>query len=183
MELRILALCVLAFVAAGPKKVQRVAAPKDWPKFVSSTFVDDAFALLEGPRPKSFESVEDKPKKEEKEKEIVHEANGDFDRRDMMKKLKSAEESLSESLNNQKTFVAGSAKVDSSADLLIMMGRTLFNSDPDFNDQDSYLKQAEEMTNNAKKIKIFVKKGDYEGAARAFADIKKSCDACHAEFR
>lgn len=175
----ILAASVALFIAAKPKTYSRSKPPTKWDKAVLSVFEDNAYSLLEGQRPTFDQQVKKEEKKEEKEKE----ANGDFDRSDMMKKLKSAEESLAECINNEKTFKAASSKIESSADLFVMMGRTLFNSDPDYNEEDYYLKQAEEMTSNAKLIKVFVKKGDYDGAVRAFSNVKKSCDNCHSKFR
>ena len=183
----VLALSVVFFVAAKPKKTySRAKPPEKWDKSTISCFENDAFSLLKGERPKSFvqENKTDNNDKNNKEEEKVDvESKGDFDRRDMMKKLASAEEGMASALNNEKSFVSASSKIESNADLFIMMGRTLFNSDPDYNDDDTYLKHAEEMFTNAKQIKIFVKKGDYEGASSAFSRVKKSCNSCHEKFR
>jgi cytochrome c556 len=80
-------------------------------------------------------------------------------------------------------FTSTSSKIESASDLIAMMGKTLFSSDPDYGEDDSFLKQAEEMTNNAKQIAFFVKKKDYDGASRAFSNVRKSCDSCHEGFR
>ena len=168
-------LIVLLVLLVAEKPKERAKPPEKFKK--SSVFEDDAFKLLVGERQKQI-IKENHVKIEEKE-----ESSGDFDRRDMMKKINRAEEILAESLSSSKSFTAASSKIDSSADLLIMMGRTLFHSDPDYNDDDDYLKQAEEMTNNAKLVKIFVKKGDYEEASRAFSNVKKNCNSCHEKFK
>lgn len=179
-----LAFSVVFFIAAKPKTYMRAKIPTSWNKAITSVFEDDAFSLLKGERPTDFFVVQKtEPEKKKKEDVDESEATGDFDRRDMMKKLASAEESMAQVLNNEKSFVSASAKADSCADLFIMMGRTLFNGDPDYNSDDSYLKHAEEMFTNAKQIKIFVKKGDYEGASSAFSRVKKSCNSCHEKFR
>jgi cytochrome c556 len=167
-------LIVFLVLIATDKPKERAKPPEKFKK--SSVFEDDAFKLLVGERQKQV--IKENVKIEEKE-----ESSGDFDRRDMMKKINRAEEILAESLNNSKSFTAASSKINSSADLLIMMGRTLFHSDPDYNDDDDYLKQAEEMTNNAKLVKLFVKKEDYEGASRAFSNVKKNCNSCHEKFK
>lgn len=176
-----LALCL---TGAKPKKVyQRAKAPVKWDRVTSSLFADNAFDLLAGERP-DFDKTKiaevDKKNKQEKEET---QGNGDFDRREMMKKLEVAEQALSECLADAKTFKAGSSKVESSADLMIMMGRTLFNNDPDYKTDDTYLKHAQELFGQAKQIKIFVKKNDYESASSAFSKIKKSCNSCHEGFR
>jgi cytochrome c556 len=101
----------------------------------------------------------------------------------MMKKLRCAEESLAGCLNNERSFSAAVSNITLSADVVEMMGRALFSSDPDYREDDAYLKQAEEMTAAARRIKAFVVKGDYGGAVRAFGSVKKSCDSCHTLFR
>jgi cytochrome c556 len=175
-----LALCL---VAAKPKQHKRVKHPAVWDKTTTSVFADNAFDLIQGERPdfNRQKLVEVEGKKKENEEKV--QGNGDFNRSDMMKKLEAAEQNLAECLANEKTFKSGYSKIESSSDLIIMMGKTLFYNDPDYNTEDGYLKQAEEMFTEAKKIKIFLKKNDYESASSAFSKIKKSCNACHEEFR
>lgn len=175
MILRI-AIIILAFVSIAAK---RAKPPEKWDSS-AGIFETNAFKILEGERPKNFNIAKKEPEPQIEENK---EENGDFDRSDMMKKLRSAEDTMAEGVSSSKAFKSSSHKIDSSADLMIMMGRSLFNSDPDYNEEDYYLKQAEEMTSNAKLIKYFIKKQDYEGAVRAFSNIKKSCDNCHQKFR
>lgn len=168
---------ILALCLTGAKDKERARPPKKWDQVTLSIFSDNAFSLLEGEKPTFAQ------KEKEKTEETVKKADGDFDRSDMMKKLERAEEILAESLNNEKTFISASSKINSAADLVIMMGKTLFNGDPDYGDDDSFLKFSEDMTNNAKLIKIFVTKKDYEGASKAFSNVKKNCNSCHEGFK
>lgn len=173
-----IAFSAIFFVAADKKTYNRAKPPTKWDKSTLSIFEDNAYSLLEGQKP-NLVIQEDKKLENKKEEK----ADGDFDRTDMMKKMQRAEEVLAESLNSEKSFKAATSKIESSADLIIMMGRTMFNGDPDYSDDDYFLKQAEDMTISAKQIKALVKKGDYEAASRSFSSIKKNCDNCHQRFR
>lgn len=173
--------------AAGLRKeYRRAAAPVKWDKLTESQFDADAFSLLEGERPANFGARGDGQtggtKKDDEQKENVA-GHGDFDRRDMMKKLESAETSLKEVMSSEKVFKAGGSKIDQTTDLVIMMGKTLFSNDPDYSEDDTYLKFAEDMTNYAKQMKVLAKKEDYAGASTVFGKMKTTCDGCHEGFR
>lgn len=177
--------CLAAARSSTPKVYKRAAPPAKWDKFAADTFAADAFAGLGAERP-DFASPRQqvaKAKDDEKMADDVPKGDGDFDRRDMMKRLQQAEESLAGLLSDPKTFQAGAGKADQAADLFVMMGKTLFHSDPDYSGEDDYLKFAEDMANNGKVIKVLAKKSDYEGASSAFAKVKKSCDGCHEGYR
>jgi cytochrome c556 len=180
-----LALVVLVAGAARPKPpVRRATPPATWDKTVAALFADDAFALLDGPRPLAFGRPGPAgPAEGEPAPSPSAVADGDFDRRDMMKKLKAAEESLAELLSGEKTFQAGAARAGQAADLVAMMGRTLFSGDPEFGGDDDYLKFAEDMMTAAKQMKVLAAKGDYAGARACFDRVKKSCDGCHEGYR
>ena len=177
----------LACLAAAPKPLRRARPPRQWDKVVESQFAADAFALLDGERPGDFGrpatggvAAAPAPAASAAEEPV---ADGDFDRSDMMKKLKTAEDSLAEVLSGEQAFRTGGSRAEQAADLVVMMGRTLFGSDPDFADEDDYLKFAEDMTGAAKQLKVLVKKGDYAGARGCLDRIKKSCDGCHGSYR
>lgn len=178
----ILTVCCLAARPSQPLK--RARPPASWDVLTLRTFEDDAFSLLVGNREELFVSVApaviDQPKTDE---EMSDEAHGDFDRRDMMKKLEAAEKSLGDSVSSDKTFTSATSKVDQAADLVIMMGKTLFSSDPDYSDDDDYLKFAENMTSAGKRLKVAAKSGDHASASSAFGELRKSCNACHEGFR
>lgn len=183
-----LGFAVVGRAAGGKRELRRATPPKKWEKLVESQFVTDAFELLEGERPKDFGSrgggavVEGgkPPKKVDAEQSA---GNGDFDRRDMMKKLEGAENSLAEVMSSEKVFKAGGSKIDQTTDLVIMMGKTLFSNDPDYADDDTYLKHAQDMTNFAKQLKNLSKKEDYASASAVFGKMKTSCNSCHEGFR
>ena len=176
----LIALSGVLFIAAIPKKTYpRAKPPQSWDTSVLALFPTDGFVLLEGTRPLFTHDLG----KEKQDLAPIKPNHGDFDRTDMMKKLERAEQILAESLSSPKTFASTSSKIETASDLIVMMGKTLFSSDPDYSTDDSFLKQAEEMTNSAKQIVVFVKKKDYEGASRAFSNVRKSCDTCHEGFR
>jgi|688.fasta_scaffold100134_4 cytochrome c556 len=187
--LLVLAVAVVAAGAARPKPpVRRATPPARWDKTVAALFADDAFTLLEGARPADFGRPAPAPGAAGAGTETAAEsrdpvASGDFDRSDMMKKLKAAEEALAEILSGEKTFETGGARAGQAADLVAMMGRTLFSGDPDFGTEDDYLKFAEDMMSAAKQLKILVTKRDYAGARGCFDKVKKSCDGCHEGYR
>lgn len=180
----LLAAAVACLAAGRGQPVRRARPPQRWDPAVESQFAANAFALLDGERPRDFgrSAVQAAPAAEAGDAGQPA-ADGDFDRSAMMKKLESAEEALAETLSSEKTFQAGGSRAEQAADLVVMMGRTLFSGDPDFADEDDYLKFAEDMTNAAKQLKVLVKKGDYAGARSCLDRIKKSCDGCHGGFR
>jgi cytochrome c556 len=169
-------LTILATHNAPPKR----APPPKFDKAVNSFFMENAFDALEGERHQTAKQEKKEAETAKKEKE---QGNGDFDRSDMMTKLEDSENSIAETLSDKKTFLAATHKVEGGADIVIMMGRTLFSNDPDHGQDDDYLKFAEDMTIAAKQLKNLAKKGDYEGASKAFSTIKKNCNACHEKFR
>lgn len=175
-----LAAIVLAMGVADQAKVHRRAAPpKSFDKATSSVFMKNAFDSLQGQRP-GFE------KREEKSEEVVREeeqGSGDFDRGDMMVKLETAENAVAEGLADQKTFGAATHRINGGADIMIMMGKTLFSNDPEYGQDDDYLKFAEDLVTSAKQVKTLTQRGDYEGARRAFSNAQKSCNSCHQKFR
>ena len=174
------------------RELRRAAPPVKWDKFVESPFDADAFSLLEGERPKDFGGPRSGAGGGDAGKKTADagedggggaSGNGDFDRRDMMKKLEGAENSLAEVMASEKSFKVGGSKIDQTTDLVIMMGRTLFNNDPDYADDDTYLKHAEDMTNYAKQLKNLSKKEDYAGAGAVFGKMRTTCNACHEGYR
>jgi cytochrome c556 len=189
LALLTLALVVLAAGAARPKpSVRRAAPPATWDKTVAALFAADAFTLLDGQRPADFGRPTPAAATPAAGTENATEkgdavADGDFDRRDMMKKLEGAETSLAELMASEKSFKVGGSKIDQTTDLVIMMGRTLFNNDPDYADDDTYLKHAEDMTNYAKQLKNLSKKEDYAGAGAVFGKMRTTCNACHEGYR
>lgn len=169
-----LVLMVLALGLMKPPKTYKRAAPPKFDDMTKSIFMDNAFDSLQGERwsDKKEEVVKDKDQ-----------GDGDFDRSEMMTKLETAETAVAEGLADPKTFGAAAHKINGGADIMVMMGRALFNNDPQYGQDDDYLKFAEEMVNGAKQLKILTQKEDYEGARKVFSNVKKSCNSCHEKFR
>ncbi len=174
------------------RELRRAAPPVKWDKLVESQFEANAFSLLDGERPKNFGSPGGGDGAGGAGKEIAgaggdggdgRPGNGDFDRRDMMKKLQGAENSLAEMMASEKSFKIGGPKIDQTTDIVIMMGKTLFNNDPDYADDDTYLKHAEDMTSYAKQLKNLSKKEDYSGASAVFGKMRTTCNSCHEGYR
>lgn len=167
-------------LAAKPKTHKRSQPPVKWENTALLIFESDAYSLLPGRRPddlssKEHNSVALKHSTEEQQEE--------FDRGRIMKVLRTAEKALEEGLNNPKALAADATELISSATLVELMGRRLFTSDPDYGGDDAYLKQAEEMVNGARLLKVHAAKGDYEGIRTALSGVKSSCVKCHARFR
>lgn len=174
---------LLVLVCVPAQAAERAVPPKKWDKATLGTFFPNAFETLQGSRP-DFTApgeVKEGGKKEEKKQEAI--AHGDFDRSDLMKKLERSEESIREVLSSEGSFKAGISKVSQPLDVVVMMGKTLFHSDPDYNGDDDFLRLAEEMVSAANNMKACCKKSDYKGAGAAFARIQKSCNDCHAAFK
>ena len=176
----ILLLFVCVSTTTALKIHKRAAPPKKWDIVTLGTFFPNAFDGLEGSRPDFFASKEEQKQEKQMDDE---EAHGDFNRVDLMKKIDVATNSIREIMSSKETFEAGLERIYQPLEVLIMMGNTIFHSDPDFGDEDEFLKQAEEMVLSAKSVKSRCKEKDYKGADEAFSRIKKTCTKCHGEFK
>lgn len=170
---------IVFFCGAGYKPVKRSKPPESWDKFTLSLFSDDAF-LLSGDRPDNLTSKINDIVVVEQEKPVQH---NDFDISDMMTKLEAAQESIESCFVDKKTFEVASSKIDSSADIFLMMSKTLCNSNPEYDDPDTFLKLSEKMKENAQAIKIFTKQKQYKETKEAFVKLKKNCNDCHVQYR
>ena len=68
-------------------------------------------------------------------------------------------------------------------EIVAVIGETIQQKDFEYNDDDSYRGYASGMRDAALKARESLKKGDYDGTRAAVGDLKKSCDACHGDYR
>lgn len=160
--------------------VKRAKNKKKWTQQDLSPFYENAFDSI-GPRPKDVkldhtqkDTIVQKPDK------INH---ADFDISDMMLKLEASIESIDSCLIDSTTFLASEKKIQTSSDIILMMSKTLLNSNPEYEDPDSFLKYSENMKDSIQQIKIFTKQKEYKKTSEALTKLKKSCNDCHSDYR
>lgn len=165
---------------ASPKRrpvaaKQRTAAPTGWDKMVSEAFLEDAFSVL-GTRPSNEVSgqVPVPP--------VPHQPK-DFDRAALMKSLEKAEQSIAQVIASEKTFRQRAALLDEQIEIIMRIASDLDEADPDYKDDEDYLRFVHSMRDSAASMRAGVKKTSYEASGVAFGKIKQSCDSCHRTFR
>lgn len=176
---KILLAFISLFLVATDRPVRR-AKPPEFNTTDFSLFMDNAFDSLKGERPvfgtkSTVLHVQSK---------AVNRPNGEgLDRSEMMERLLAAESLIAEYLSNAKLFKSNVPKIEEESAVIVEIGEQLFSGDPDYCMEDGYLKRAQDMKTAAVQMRHLTQKGNYEAAARALSRVKKSCDACHNEFR
>lgn len=189
-----LVLIVFCSSGADHKQHKRSKPPKEWDKLTKSFFSENAFSFLDGQKRPDFNEIKsgtsplvsdnkEPQNKKETIDENIEESKDDFDMSDMMSKLESCEDSLRDSLQTEGIFQTSTKQIDTYSDIIIMLGRTLANSNPEYDDPDSFLKYAQNMKDNAQALKVFAKQKKYKEAYEHFKKIQKNCNDCHTQYR
>jgi len=64
-----------------------------------------------------------------------------------------------------------------------VIGEVIQQSDFEFYDDETYRGYSSAMRDAAVQLRDAVQKGDYESARAGVGSLKKSCDACHGDYR
>ena len=101
----------------------------------------------------------------------------------MMKRLEAAEKLLGAATASQGEFTKQLDAILHEAEMVAAMGEVIRQPDFEYHDDDSYLGHAASMRDAAVRIREACLKKDYETARAAVAEISKSCNDCHGEYR
>lgn len=101
----------------------------------------------------------------------------------LMARLKSADEALAAAVASKSEFVRLLERIVHEAEMVAAIGAAIQQKDFEFHDDNTYRGSAAAMRDAAVAVREAARKKDYDGARTAVGALKKSCDACHGEYR
>jgi cytochrome c556 len=100
-----------------------------------------------------------------------------------MARLESADAALAAAVASKGDFVRLIERVVHEAEMVAAIGAAIQQRDFEFHDDDNYRGYAAAMRDAGVAARDAALKKDYDGARTAVGTLKKSCDACHGEYR
>ncbi len=101
----------------------------------------------------------------------------------LMTRLEAAENGIGGAIASKGDFDRAVARLVHDAEIVAAIGEAIQQPDFEYHDDDSYRGYAATMRDAAVKIRDACGKKDYETARAAASELKKSCDACHGDYR
>lgn len=101
----------------------------------------------------------------------------------LMQRLEEAEKLLGASTADKGDFTKAAERILHEAEMVAVIGEVIQQSDFEYHDDDTYRGYSSAMRDAAVQVREAVKKGDYEAARSGVGSLKKSCDACHGDYR
>jgi len=101
----------------------------------------------------------------------------------LMSRLEAAEGVLAAGMASRADFDRGLDAILHDAEIVAAIGEVIMQPDFEYHDDDSYRGYAAAMRDAAVRVREAVRKKDYDAARGAAGDLKKSCDACHGDYR
>lgn len=105
------------------------------------------------------------------------------DRPTLMQRLEAAEEAISRGLAAQADFEEHTGRLIHEAEIVATVGEVVRMPDFEDHDDDAYRGYCERMREAAVRLRDACAKQDYDAARTAAGELKKSCDACHGDYR
>ena len=101
----------------------------------------------------------------------------------LMNRLETAEQLIGAAMASRGDFDRAVDRIRHDAEIVAMIGEAIQQPDFEYHDDDSYRGYAGAMRDAAARIREACEKKDYEAARAAASELKKSCDACHGDYR
>lgn len=101
----------------------------------------------------------------------------------LMSRLESADATLAAASASKADFDKAVDRVLRDAEIVAVIGEVIQQSDYEYHDDDTYRGYASAMRDAALRVRSAAQKKDYEAARAALGELKKSCDACHGDYR
>lgn len=101
----------------------------------------------------------------------------------LMNRLETAEQVIGAAMASRGDFDRAIDRIRHDAEIVAMIGEAIQQPDFEYHDDDSYRGYAGAMRDAAARIREACEKKDYEAARAAASELKKSCDACHGDYR
>jgi cytochrome c556 len=101
----------------------------------------------------------------------------------LMSRLESADGTLAAASASKADFDKAVERVLRDAEIVAVIGEVIQQADYEYHDDDTYRGYASAMRDAALRVREAAQKKDYETARAALGELKKSCDACHGDYR
>lgn len=101
----------------------------------------------------------------------------------LMSRLETGEEAIGAGMASRGDFDRELDRILHDAEIVAVIGEVIQQPDFEYHDDDSYRGYAAAMRDAAVKLGDACRKKDYEAARAAASELKKSCDACHGDYR
>ena len=101
----------------------------------------------------------------------------------LMNRLETAEHVIGAGMASRGDFDRAIDRIRHDAEIVAMIGEAIQQPDFEYHDDDSFRGYAGAMRDAAGKVREACGKRDYEAARAAASELKKSCDACHGDYR
>jgi len=101
----------------------------------------------------------------------------------LMARLESADGSLAAAAASKADFDKRLDRVLRDTEIVAVIGQVIQQADYEYHDDDTYRGYASSMRDAAIKVREAAQKKDYEAARAGLGMLKKSCDACHGDYR
>ncbi len=101
----------------------------------------------------------------------------------LMSRLETGEGLISAGMASRGDFDRELDRILHDAEIVAVIGEVIQQPDFEYHDDDSYRGYAAAMRDAAVKVRDACRKKDYDAARAAASELKKSCDACHGDYR
>ena len=101
----------------------------------------------------------------------------------LMTRLEDAETAISAGLASSADFGRDLDRILHDAEMVAVIGEAIQQPNFEYHDDDTYRGHAAAMRDAAVRIRDACRKKDYDTARAAASELKKSCDACHGDYR
>ncbi len=101
----------------------------------------------------------------------------------LMARLEAVDAALAAAVASKSDFVRLLERVVHEAEMAAAIGAAIQQKDFEFHDDKTYRDYAAKMGDAGVAVRDAARKKDYDGARTAVGALKKSCDACHGEYR
>jgi hypothetical protein len=101
----------------------------------------------------------------------------------LMSRLESADGTLAAVSASKGDFDKALDRVLRDAEIVALIGEVIQREEYEYHDDDTYKGYAAGMRDAALRVRAAAQKKDYEAARSSLGELKKSCDACHGDYR
>jgi hypothetical protein len=101
----------------------------------------------------------------------------------LMSRLEAAENTIGGAVASKGDFDKQVETLLHEVEMVAVIGEAIQQPDFEYHDDDTYRGYAAGMRDSAVKARDAAKKGDYDGVRAAVGELKKSCEACHGDYR
>jgi len=101
----------------------------------------------------------------------------------MMSRLETADGLVAATVAEKDGFVKQLDRLLHDAEIVAVIAETIQRPDYEYHDDDTYRGYAAAMRDAALKVREACRRKDYDAARAAAGELKKSCDACHGDYR